>query len=320
MNNEQILENWNLQFKDQKKLNIEETKKLIELANIADDEELKKDYFNQAILGTQHVIYDYLKSSKLYLLSSREIGTEDIIATVYEVWMEHIKYTDLKDKKNFDSIINNKKFSNEVIKKLGVKESLQRTRKKSDMYECNNTALFLSNKDLTEYFIKYYTAINAGKNEEEVLNELNISDDAKKSILTFFEKISNYIENSTDKQELSPKNIRNYIEMIITNTIANDFLSNEILNVDYRYEDNVIYKEFNKKMDFALGSLTERENKVIKYLYGIDGEQLTHDNVGKLFNVSKIRILQIEAKALRKLRHPFRSRELKDYRDIPYKH
>ena len=320
MNNEQILENWNLQFKDQKKLNIEETKKLIELANIADDEELKKDYFNQAILGTQHVIYDYLKSSKLYLLSSREIGTEDIIATVYEVWMEHIKYTDLKDKKNFDSIINNKKFSNEVIKKLGVKESLQRTRKKSDMYECNNTALFLSNKDLAEYFIKYYTAINTGKNEEEVLNELNISDDTKKSILTFFEKISNYIENSTDKQELSPKNIRNYIEMIITNTIANDFLSNEILNVDYRYEDNVIYKEFNKKMDFALCSLTERENKVIKYLYGIDGEQLTHDNVGKLFNVSKIRILQIEAKALRKLRHPFRSRELKDYRDIPYKH
>ena len=146
--------------------------------------------------------------------------------------MEHIKYTDLKDKKNFDSIINNKKFSNEVIKKLGVKQSLQ----------------FLSNKDLAKYFIKYYTAINAGKNEEEVLNELNISDDAKKSILTFFEKISNYIENSTDKQELSPKNIRNYIEMIITNTIANDFLSNEILNVDYRYEDNVIYKEFNKKI------------------------------------------------------------------------
>ena len=73
-------------------------------------------------------------------------------------------------------------------------------------------------------------------------------------------------------------------------------------------------------MDFALGSLSERENKVIKYLYGIDGEQLTHNNVGKLYNVSKIRILQIEAKALRKLRHPFRSRELKDYRDIAYKH
>ena len=69
MNNEQILENWNLQFKDQKKLNIEETKKLIELANMTDDEELKKEYFNQAILGTQHVIYNYLKNSKLYLLS-----------------------------------------------------------------------------------------------------------------------------------------------------------------------------------------------------------------------------------------------------------
>ena len=113
------------------------------------------------------------------------------------------------------------------------------------MYECNNTALFLSNKDLAKYFIKYYTAINARKNEEEAINELNISDDAKKNILTFFEKISNYLENSTNKQELSPKNIRNYIEMIITNTIANDFLSNEILSVDYKYKDNIIYKEFN---------------------------------------------------------------------------
>ena len=65
---------------------------------------------------------------------------------------------------------NNKKFRNEIIKKLGVKQSLQKTRKKSDMYECNNAALFLSNKDLAKYFIKYYTAINAGKSEEEVLN------------------------------------------------------------------------------------------------------------------------------------------------------
>ena len=88
----------------------------------------------------------------------------------------------------------------------------------------------------------------------------------KKNILTLFEKISNYLENSTDKQELSPKDIRNYIEMIMTNTIANDFLSNDILRVDYKYEDNVIYKEFHRKMGFALGCLSERENKVIKYL------------------------------------------------------
>ena len=60
----------------------------------------KKQYYDKVILGTEHVIYEYLKNSKLYLLSSRENPTEDIIATVYEVWMEHTKYTDLKDKKN----------------------------------------------------------------------------------------------------------------------------------------------------------------------------------------------------------------------------
>ena len=66
----------------------------------------------------------------------------------------------------------------------------------------------------------------------------------------------------------------------------------------------------------VLGTLTEREHKVLRLRFGLDdGRARTLEEVGKEFNVTRERIRQIEAKALRKLRHPSRSRKLKDYLD-----
>ena len=64
----------------------------------------------------------------------------------------------------------------------------------------------------------------------------------------------------------------------------------------------------------VLGTLTEREQKVLRLRFGLDdGRARTLEEVGKEFNVTRERIRQIEAKALRKLRHPSRSRKLRDY-------
>ena len=64
----------------------------------------------------------------------------------------------------------------------------------------------------------------------------------------------------------------------------------------------------------VLGTLTEREQKVLKLRFGLeDGRARTLEEVGKAFDVTRERIRQIEAKALRKLRHPTRSKKLKDY-------
>ena len=64
----------------------------------------------------------------------------------------------------------------------------------------------------------------------------------------------------------------------------------------------------------VLLTLTEREEKVIRLRFGLeDGKSRTLEEVGQLFGVTRERIRQIEAKALRKLRHPSRSRKLKDY-------
>ncbi len=67
----------------------------------------------------------------------------------------------------------------------------------------------------------------------------------------------------------------------------------------------------------VLGTLNEREREVLKLRYGLDGGRTrTLEEVGQAFEVTRERIRQIEAKALRKLRHPTRSKKLKDYLDI----
>jgi len=69
-----------------------------------------------------------------------------------------------------------------------------------------------------------------------------------------------------------------------------------------------------EQIDVVLSSLTPRERRVLQLRFGLeDGRSRTLEEVGKEFNVTRERIRQIEAKALRKLRHPIRSRKLKDY-------
>lgn len=90
---------------------------------------------------------------------------------------------------------------------------------------------------------------------------------------------------------------------------------------DFIQDDNVpvpaeaaAFTLLREQLDEVLGTLTEREQKVLKLRFGLeDGRARTLEEVGKEFKVTRERIRQIEAKALRKLRHPSRSRKLKDY-------
>jgi RNA polymerase primary sigma factor len=71
-----------------------------------------------------------------------------------------------------------------------------------------------------------------------------------------------------------------------------------------------------EQVESVLGSLTARERRVLQLRFGLeDGRARTLEEVGKEFGVTRERIRQIEAKALRKLRHPSRSKKLKDYLD-----
>jgi len=80
--------------------------------------------------------------------------------------------------------------------------------------------------------------------------------------------------------------------------------------------DAAAFTLLREQLSEVLETLTEREQKVLRLRFGLDdGHARTLEEVGKEFNVTRERIRQIEAKALRKLRHPSRSRKLKDYLD-----
>jgi len=80
--------------------------------------------------------------------------------------------------------------------------------------------------------------------------------------------------------------------------------------------DTVIHINLREQIDTALKTLTEREAKVLKMRFGLgDGNEHTLEEVGQQFKVTRERIRQIEAKALRKLKHPSRSRRLKSFTD-----
>ena len=92
---------------------------------------------------------------------------------------------------------------------------------------------------------------------------------------------------------------------------------------DFIQDDNVpvpadaaAFTLLKEQLEEVLGTLTEREQKVLTLRFGLeDGRARTLEEVGKEFNVTRERIRQIEAKALRKLRHPSRSKKLRDFLD-----
>ena len=90
-----------------------------------------------------------------------------------------------------------------------------------------------------------------------------------------------------------------------------DFIPDEEAPAPAEAASQVLLKE---QLDQVLSTLTDREEKVLRLRFGlVDGRARTLEEVGQQFNVTRERIRQIEAKALRKLRHPTRSNKVKDY-------
>ena len=90
-----------------------------------------------------------------------------------------------------------------------------------------------------------------------------------------------------------------------------DFIEDEVIENPVDYTTRVVLRE---QLDEVLDTLTDLEENVLRLRFALDdGKMRTLEDVGKVFNVTRERIRQIEAKALRKLRHPSRSKQLKDF-------
>lgn len=131
------------------------------------------------------------------------------------------------------------------------------------------------------------------------------------------------------KKKIKGEEIINKIinKLIIIDYVLNKQFNNKSNLIDHLKDDIIkdlsveqykpIPSELKAEFDDSLSTLTEREEKVLKYRFGIkDGHPRTLEEIGSIFNVGKERIRQIEAKALRKLHHPTRSRKLRDTKEV----
>ena len=153
--------------------------------------------------------------------------------------------------------------------------------------------------------------------------------------ITKVKKVSSQILHETG-QEASPEEIARKLEMPVEKVLEIMRIAQDPVSLetpvgeeedshlgDFIQDDNVpvpadaaAFTLLKEQLVEVLGTLTEREQKVLRLRFGLDdGRARTLEEVGKEFNITRERIRQIEAKALRKLRHPSRSRKLKDYLD-----
>ena len=132
---------------------------------------------------------------------------------------------------------------------------------------------------------------------EEIAEEMNMSVDRVREILKISQEPVS-LETPIGEEE---------------DSLLGEFIQDDNVPVP---ADAAAFTLLKEQLVEVLGTLTEREQKVLRLRFGLDdGRARTLEEVGKEFNVTRERIRQIEAKALRKLRHPSRSRKLKDYLD-----
>lgn len=175
-----------------------------------------------------------------------------------------------------------------------------------------------------EFYFPAHFKTNMLKIYEDYNNKYNfqLCGFNKKDMIYFSEEMSEKYDLSADKIMLSLKmiNIQMFNKYSMELVFEFIFKYNEWFDIEDK--DIVSPEEYTNKellrrnVVEVLNSLTEREEKVIQLRYGLDGgENRTLEEVGDIFNVTRERIRQIEAKALRKLRHPSRSKKLKDFLD-----
>ena len=132
---------------------------------------------------------------------------------------------------------------------------------------------------------------------EEIAKEMNMPEDRVREILKISQEPVS-LETPIGEEEDSH---------------LGDFIQDDNVPVP---ADAAAFTLLKEQLVEVLDTLTDREQKVLRLRFGLDdGRARTLEEVGKEFNVTRERIRQIEAKALRKLRHPSRSRKLKDYLD-----
>ena len=181
-----------------------------------------------------------------------------------------------------------------------------------------NLKIVRVNSDYCDYLRKFDNKVAYNKNEKELRPFIGIL--FQIDTCKYFAPLSSpkpkhkNMKNTLDffkikDGELGAVNFNNMIPVNENNYSLVDLNKETLTIAELKYQ-----KLLREQLEEVMKTLTPREAKVLKLRFGLeDGKSRTLAEVGREFNVTRERIRQIEAKALRKLRHPSRSKKLKDY-------
>lgn len=302
------LDKWYQEISSIEKLKIDEAKELYKKAKISSDVNTKKIFMDKIILGTLYVVCDYIKRNDIEMFYSSSFDMDDIISSFNEVWINKIYNGDLLRVDSFSNIFTTSFFS-EVYKNL-CNDEIMIKEQFGIPTECLTDLLSIyiylknSGKDFNKNdFISKYMEYNRWFS----LNYLDIE-----NVIPLLDKIYvNLNVNNESTLNIARTKIYEFIRIII-NIGMFDRTNNSFYD-EVNYEDEVLEKIYNEKfIEDVNNILTDEVKKSIIYeRFGLDGEEpKTLEIVGKIYNLSRERIRQIEAQSLRRLR---RSEKIRNY-------
>ena len=256
---------------------------LLELAkkkkNVLEYQEIN-DFFKDQPLGVEQMekVFDFLEASGVDVLRITDSNADDMILDDDDADIDKLDEEEIE----LDKI--------DLSVPEGVSADQARTiRIPVHMVETINKLIRVSRQLLQE--------LGREPTPEEIAKEMDMSVERVREILKISQEPVS-LETPIGEEEDSH---------------LGDFIQDDNVPVP---ADAAAFTLLKEQLVEVLSTLTDREQKVLRLRFGLDdGRARTLEEVGKEFNVTRERIRQIEAKALRKLRHPSRSRKLKDYLD-----
>ena len=294
------------------KLNFESAKELYEQIKLETDINVKENKMKKLIEGTLYIVCEFIEKSNFIYLISSDYDMDDIISLCNEVWIEKIKSGILDRASAYNSIL-----SSTFINALNFKIC------EFNISIHENT--ILNSNNFGSVFSKCFDLYKNGFFDLESFNKILEDNEIYKPlikeeqgyvaltyelILSIFETNIDFCMSKTKIDYLKHILVNNGIKNLIQNVDSSD-----IIDDDFDLDEIFDIKDLSSNLNYILNSkgFTYREREIIKLRFGFYGKQYMLEEVGKIFKISRERVRQIEAKALRKLRHPTRSEIIKDF-------